>query len=176
MPVICVVIPVSAEEPALVETLASLVPAVVAGLIRTVVVADLKSNPAVRVLCEECGCNYSDAQSDGLRSAIMAVRSEWILAIAPGFILIEPWLTRMREFGMMSSDSGAVFLAPSRGRSWLAPIADRLQPIERRAAAVVLPRRCLAGSVRNWGDIIRALKSLSAYAKYQNCIVDLRTS
>jgi hypothetical protein len=176
MPVICVLIPVSAEEPGLVETLASLVPAVVTGLVRTVVVADLRSDPALRVLCEDCGCHYSDAKRDGLGPAIAAMRSEWILAVAPGFVLIEPWLTRLREFGAMSRDGGAVFLMPSRRRSWLAPLADRFQPIERRAAAVVLRRQCLTGSsLRTWDDITRALKRLSTRTDFAHCVVDLRT-
>jgi hypothetical protein len=174
MPVICVLIPVSAEAPGLMETLASLVPAVVTGLVRTVVVADLRSDPALRVLCEDCGCHYSDAKNDGLAPAIAAMRSEWILAIPPGVVLIEPWLTRLREFGAMSCDSGAVFLMPSRRRSWLATLADRVQPIERRAAAVVVPRRSLSGSLHTWNDIIGALKSLSTRTHFADCVVDLR--
>jgi len=174
MPIFCVLIPVAAEEPALAETLASLVPAVVTGLVRTVVVADLKSDPALRLLCEDCGCTYSDARRDGLAPAIASMRSDWILVIAPGFALIDPWLTRLREFGTMSSDRGAVFIAPSRGRSWLAVLGARVRPIERRAAAVVLPRRCLSGNLREWGDIIRALRTVASRAQYPNCIVDLR--
>jgi hypothetical protein len=175
MRVICVLIPVSAEVPGLVETLASLVPAVVTGLVRTVVVADLRRDPALRVLCEDCGCHYSDAKNDGLAPAIAAMRSEWILAIPPGVVLIEPWLTRLREFGAMSCDGGVFFLMPSRRRSWLATLADRVQPIERRAAAIVVPRRCLTGSLHTWSDVIGALKSLSTRTHFADCVVDLRS-
>jgi hypothetical protein len=175
MPVICVLIPVSAEEPGLVDTLASLVPAVVSGLVRTVVVADLRGDPALRMLCEDCGCHYRDAKGDGLAPAIAAMRSEWILAIAPGLVLIEPWLTRLREFGAMSRDGGAVFLMPPGQRSWLVALADRLQPIELRAAAVILPRRLLKGRMHSWADITRTLKRLSIRTHYPHCIVDLRT-
>jgi hypothetical protein len=174
---LCVLIPVTAAEPALSETLASLIAGVVSGLVRSVVVADFRGDPALRQLCDECGCHYREAQVDGFGSAILALRSEWLMVVTPGFVLIEPWLSRLRELAAVSGECGAVFLAPPPSTAgafvrWL----YRLQPLNRRAGALVLPRARAIGRARSWDDICAAFRSLSLRFTYRGCIADLRQS
>jgi hypothetical protein len=174
---LCVLIPVMNAEPTLSETLASLVAGVVGGLVRSVVVADFRSDPAVRRLCEECGCLYREVPVDGLGAAISAARSEWLMAIRPGFVLIEPWLSRLRELATISGECGAVFLAPPPATA-AAPLRwlYRFQPLNRRAAAVVMRRARVIGRARSWDDLCAAFGSLSVRFPYRGCIADLRQS
>jgi hypothetical protein len=174
MPMLCVLIPVPSNEPALSETLASLVSGVVSGIVRSVVVADFCANPSLRGLCEDCGCNYSDAQHDGLRPAIGLIRSEWVMIVEPGLVLVEPWLARLRELSVMRGDVGAMF--PVRNqvqRPWLSRIMNRVRPLEPRGA-LVLRRGRLTGGVHNWDDVVSAFKTVPVRIEYANCVVDLR--
>jgi hypothetical protein len=174
---LCVLIPAMTAEPGLSETLASLVAGVVSGLVRSVVVADFCSDPALRQLCDECGCLYREAQLDGLGPAIAALRSDWLMVVRPGFVLIEPWLSRLRELATVSGECGAVFLAPPPATA-AAPVRwlYRFRPLNRRAGALLMPRARVIGWARNWDDLWAAFRALSPRLPVQGCIADLRQS
>lgn len=84
----------NAEKP-LAQTLSALVPAVVDGLLRRVVVVDQGSDDDTGLVAEGAGCSLYD-EAD-LQAAFDALRTEWLLVLQPGAILTDGWEDAVRR-------------------------------------------------------------------------------
>ena len=89
------------SERALVSTLSALVPAVTAGLLREVVVADAGSRDATAEVAEIAGCRFmSSTEPLGARLAAAAngTRTPWLLFLHAGTVPAPGWTTSAEHF------------------------------------------------------------------------------
>jgi hypothetical protein len=77
------------NEEALARTLASLIPAVVEGAIRDVIVCDLGSTDQTRYVAEHAGCHFLG--SGGVAAGIAQAKGDWLLFLEPGARPLEGW-------------------------------------------------------------------------------------
>ncbi|WP_273725871.1 glycosyl transferase [Brucella gallinifaecis] len=83
------------SEKALAHTLAGLVPAVVDGLLRRVIVVDQGSHDDTRLMAEGAGCAFYE--NVDLPKAFDDLRTEWLLILKPGAILQDGWEDAVRR-------------------------------------------------------------------------------
>ncbi len=115
------------SERALVPTLSALVPAVAAGLLREVIVADAASFDATAEVAEVAGCRFmSSAEPLGVRlsAGAMATRTPWLMFLRAGTVPEPGWIPAAESF-MMAADMAdtpraAVFRSPG--------VADLMRP------------------------------------------------
>lgn len=101
------------SEKLLANTLSALVPAVVEGLLRRVVVVDQGSTDETRLVAEGAGCAlYSENE---LSEALGALRTEWLLALQPGATLSDGWEEAVRRH-MGANRAPARFTLPQEAR------------------------------------------------------------
>jgi glycosyltransferase involved in cell wall biosynthesis len=96
-----VVIPTHNDERGLVPTLAMLVPGLLAGAVRDVVVTDGGSTDATAEVVEFAGCTLmssSDALGPRLRKAAAAGRGAWLMFLRPGATLETSWIGETLRF------------------------------------------------------------------------------
>lgn len=101
------------SEKLLANTLSALVPAVVDGLLRRVIVVDQNSQDQTKLVAEGAGCTlYND---DELAEALGALRTEWLLILQPGVTLSDGWEDAVREH-MAASRAPARFTLQQEAR------------------------------------------------------------
>jgi glycosyltransferase involved in cell wall biosynthesis len=140
------VIATAESERTLVPTLAALVPAVPAGLLREVVIADAGSSDATGEVAEIAGCRFmSSAEPLGarLKAAAESTRAPWLLFLRAGCVPDPGWIAAAERFmqgAEMLEDAGraAVFRPHSA--------ADLMRP--RLAELAVILRAALGGAPR----------------------------
>lgn len=120
---ISVVMPTLNAEDTLVRTLSCLVPGVVEGLIKEVIVVDGGSDDATLEIAESTGCRIiSTDASRGLQlwQGCRAARGDWLLILHPDSQLGEGWMDQvalhMRDHALMAGYFHLCFDDPS----WLA--------------------------------------------------------
>jgi hypothetical protein len=96
-----VVIPVARPEPALVDTLAALVPAAADGLLRDVLLAGRAGDAFVREVADAAGCDLLDMEAD--RDAVLVagarqVKGPWVLVLEPGLVPGGDWMAETEAF------------------------------------------------------------------------------
>lgn len=84
-----VIIETQNSEKPLAHTLSALVPAVVEGLVRRVLVIDNGSSDETALVAIGAGCSFSDGSD--LEATLSALRTPWVLVLAPGAIPQEGW-------------------------------------------------------------------------------------
>src|SRR5947208_272535 len=102
---ISVVIPVAHPEPALIDTLAALVPSAADGLLRDVLLAGDDAKPEVRDfvrdIADASGCGQLRAGRDR-RSAVAdgarRVKGPWLLVLEPGLVPGGDWMAEAADF------------------------------------------------------------------------------
>lgn len=98
-----VIIPTHNSERALVPTLAMLVPGVMSGTVREVIIADAGSTDATAQVVDVAGCEIivsRDALAARLKAASAAARGSWLMFLRPGVVLDGSWVeeaTRLIE-------------------------------------------------------------------------------
>jgi glycosyltransferase involved in cell wall biosynthesis len=98
---ISVVIATHESERPLVRTLAALVPAVLEGLVREVIVADGGSSDGTATVADVAGCRFMTIPGPlgaRLAAASAAARSEWLLFLPPGSIPVAGWIEEAERF------------------------------------------------------------------------------
>lgn len=104
-----VIIPTLNSEKPLAYTLSALVPAVVDGLLRRVVVIDGGSTDATPLVAEGAGCAlYGEAEAG---AALAGISTPWVLLLRPGAIPREGWEDAARRH-MEGGKGAARFSAP----------------------------------------------------------------
>jgi hypothetical protein len=131
------------SERALVPTLAALVPAVAAGLLGEVVVADALSRDATAEVAEIAGCRFiSSAEPLGVRlkTAALQTRAPWLMFLRAGVVPEPGWMAATERFMQVAADKphAAVFRPPG--------VADLMRPGWREILAVL--RVTLGGAAR----------------------------
>lgn len=96
-----VVIATHNHERPLVRTLASLVPASMAGLVADVVIADAGSTDDTARVADAGGCEFlqlSAPRGERLMQAAQHARAKWLLFLAPGVALEPGWVQEANVF------------------------------------------------------------------------------
>jgi glycosyltransferase involved in cell wall biosynthesis len=96
-----VVIPTRDCERALVATLASLVPGLMASAVREVIVADGGSTDGTRDVVDVAGCSLFPSElplGPRLAAAAATARGEWLMFLRPGAVLTRGWAEEVLEF------------------------------------------------------------------------------
>jgi glycosyltransferase involved in cell wall biosynthesis len=136
-----VIIATQNSERALVHTLAMLVSASVAGVVRDVVVADAGSSDETGQVADVAGCTLLVSGAPlaaRLQEAAEAARSAWLLFLRPGAMLEATWIEEAARFVTDAQrrggrDIAAVFrLQPLLGRSVAAQALTLLREAVRR--------------------------------------------
>ncbi|GGH12109.1 glycosyl transferase [Alsobacter metallidurans] len=152
-----VIIPVLDDEPALLDTVAALVPAAAEGVVRDMwlVAPRLEGYPAV--VADAAGCGIVEA--GGSRGAMLAAaaaraRSAWTLTLEPGLVPAGGWMQEAADF-VASADGereAAVFSLTPRGghgrlaagmTNWRASLFGRGRPAQ---GLIVATARLAAGN------------------------------
>jgi glycosyltransferase involved in cell wall biosynthesis len=124
-----VIIPTMNSERALVPTLAMLVPGVMSGTVRDVIIADGGSTDATAEVADLAGCVLMTSHAPlaaRLRSAVAAARAPWLMFLRPGTVLEPSWVqetTRMIDDAVTrgtTASQAVVFRRAPRAKSALA--------------------------------------------------------
>ncbi len=108
-----VIIPTHNSERALVATLAMLVPGVMSGTVREVIVADAGSTDATAQVVDVAGCAIIVSGAPlaaRLKAAAAAARGSWLMFLRPGVVLDAAWVeeaTRLIDDAAMHGDADA---------------------------------------------------------------------
>ena len=76
------------DEEGLARTLASLIGAVVEGVVRDVIVCDLGSTDQTRYVAEHAGCHFF---AGDIAAGIAAAKGDWLLILEPGARPLDGW-------------------------------------------------------------------------------------
>jgi hypothetical protein len=105
-PMLTVIIPTHNSERPLVSTLAMLVPGVMSGTVREVIVADAGSTDATARVVDVAGCEImvsSEPLAARLKTASAAARGSWLMFLRPGVVLDGGWV---EEAARVIADAG----------------------------------------------------------------------
>lgn len=108
------------HEEALARTLASLIGAVVEGVVRDVIVCDLGSTDQTRYVAEQAGCHF--LASGGIAAGIAAAKCDWLLMLEPGARMIDGWT----EQAMAHINSSTIAARFTKSRSDRLPFLARV--------------------------------------------------
>ena len=102
-----VVIPTHESERVVVRTLSCLIPGVVAGVVREVILADSGSGDGTAQVADVAGCRYCALPGSlgaRLHAAAAEARGPWLLFLRPGSVLDSTWTAEVERFWMLASD------------------------------------------------------------------------
>ena len=106
------------EEPALLETLAALVPAVADGLVRDAVLLSSRESETLRTIADASGCGLLTApDADLLARGAAAARAPWLLILAAGMVPGGLWMDDVADAVALEQPSAFTL----RPRAGLAP-------------------------------------------------------
>ena len=111
-PLVTVLIECGADAARLGETLASLVPGAVEGLVRGVVVLDRGLDPAAWAVADQAGCDVLPA--DRLTHAVTNAKGDWLLVLEPGARLVSGWIEGVAEHLCGGATPRAARFLPAR--------------------------------------------------------------
>jgi len=115
------------SERALVPTLSALVPAVAAGLLREVIVADANSRDATAEVAEIAGCQFmssSEPLGTRLLAAAAATKTPWLMFLRAGTVPAPGWIPAAEHFIQMTDMAERPHAAVFRPQS----AADPMRP------------------------------------------------
>jgi hypothetical protein len=145
---ISVVIATHESERLLVPTLAALVPAAIAGVVREVIVTDAGSRDATAKVADIAGCRFELMPGPlGARLAAAAdmARARWILFLQPGSVPESSWIEEAEQFvrvGELTADTRAAAFQPKPGHDRSA-IAEALALIAAAFGGLPAPHQGL---------------------------------
>jgi glycosyltransferase involved in cell wall biosynthesis len=116
------------SEHTLVSTLSALVPAVTAGLLREVLVADASSSDATEEVADFAGCRFlssPDPLGVRLKAAAAAARAPWLLFLRAGTVPEPSWVGAaehfIRQADMLEGAGRAAVFRRQRGADLMRP-------------------------------------------------------
>lgn len=143
------------DEDTLPQTLASLVPALVEGVVREVIVCDRGSVDATGRVADIAGCTF--LADGGMTAGIGRAKSEWLLMIEPGAILVDGWTEAVLAHARQSRMPARF----SRSRIGRPPFLSRVFPGNRGLAdGLVIPKARASALAKGGGraeDVARGL-------------------
>ena len=144
VPMLSIVIPTHESERVVVRTLSCLVPGVVAGVVREVILADSGGGDGTEQVADIAGCRFMTVAGPlglRLRTAAAQARGPWLLFLRPGSVLESVWTAEVERFWMLASaEAGAPKAAVFQ------PEAYRGQSV--RAQVLNLMRQAVGGGFR----------------------------
>jgi hypothetical protein len=124
------IIPTRESERSLVPTLNALFPAVMAGLLAEVIVADAGSHDATREVADIAGCQFSSSDEPlgkRLKGAVATSRGGWLLFLPAGSAPDAGWVDAVQNFIAPGNvDRAATFRANEPG--WLGALLGKRKP------------------------------------------------
>jgi glycosyltransferase involved in cell wall biosynthesis len=135
------------DEEGLARTLASLVAAVVEGVVRDVVVCDLGSTDQTRYVAEHAGCHF--LAKGGISAGIAAAKGDWLLIVEPGARLMEGWTDPVVSHLNRSMMPARLSRARGDRLPFLAKVFSANRPL---AQALLITRRQAASLAKNAGS------------------------
>ena len=108
---ISVIIPTENSERVLVPCFAALVPAVSAGVVREVVVADAGSRDDTLKVADAAGCTLIEGPADPgarLKRAAAAARAQWLLFLRPDVVVEDGWAGAAEAFIAAAERRGTI--------------------------------------------------------------------
>ncbi len=161
-----IVIPAWGEQPALLDTLASLVHAAAEGVVRDVALATPEANDFLRRVADSAGCELVEGPDD--RGALVSqvagrMKSPWIFVIEQGFAPGGDWMNDVANF--VAREDASLPAKPRRGVLTLVPergwgVAERFVNLQTDlfgkswpAQGLIAPRDTFASTVA--GQIVR---------------------
>lgn len=102
-----IIIPTHESERVVVRTLSCLIPGVVAGVVREVILADSGSADGTQQVADIAGCRYLALPGSlgmRLRAAAAEAKGPWLLFLRPGSVLDSAWTAEVERFWMLASD------------------------------------------------------------------------
>lgn len=123
---VSVIIPLARPEPALVDTLAALVPAVAAGLLRDVLLSGAVGDAFARELADAAGCDLLSVGGDrdaALAAGARLVKGPWVLVLEPGLVPGGDWMAETEAFIAQADDDARAAVLPLAARG---PVRTRL--------------------------------------------------
>ncbi|WP_460449243.1 glycosyltransferase [Alsobacter sp. SYSU BS001988] len=158
-----VMIPALDDEPALLDTIAALVPAAAEGVVRDVILIAPETTGFVAVVADAAGCALVRAEGgrpEMLAAGAASARCAWSLVIEPGLVPAGGWMDEAADFLAGSPDGarGAAFTLTPRGgrgrlRAMLANGGASLLGRPHPAAALIVATERLAA--RNLPRVVR---------------------
>ncbi|MER2534406.1 MAG: glycosyltransferase family 2 protein [Rhizobiaceae bacterium] len=135
------------DEETLPLTLASLIPAVIEGVVREVIVCDRGSTDRTDHVAEHAGCGY--LASGGLAAGARAAKGEWLVVMEPGARLVEGWMD-----GVLAHISAGPLPARfGRARDEAQPLLSRLFARRRPLAeGLLIPKGQALALLRGHAD------------------------
>lgn len=128
------------DEEGLARTLASLVSAVVEGVVRDVIVCDLGSGDQTRYVAEQSGCNF--VATGGIAAGIASAKGDWLLILEPGARPLDGWT----DAALVHFNASTMPARLSRARSERLPFLARVFSANRPLAygLIITKRQALA--------------------------------
>src|SRR4051812_36783088 len=148
---ISVLIETANDEEALARTLASLVRAVVEGVVREVIVCDRGSTDQTHYVAEHAGCRF--VAEGGIASGIGMAKGDWLLFVEPGARPVEGWTEGV--LAHMNKSTAPARLTRSRGARL--PFLARVFSGNRGLAQGLLITKRQAGSLAKGAGNAEAL-------------------
>jgi hypothetical protein len=144
-----VVIPVAHPEPALVDTLAALVPAAADGLLRDVLLAGAADSEFLQRVADAAGCGLLPLAGDraaAVRTGAGQVKGPWVLVLEPGLVPGGDWMAETEAFIQEAeADAAAAYSLAARGAikqqirahaiNWRCRLTGQAHPLQGLVAA-----------------------------------------
>jgi hypothetical protein len=124
-----VVIATDEAEGILVPTLAALVPGVLAGAVREVILADAGSKDQTAEIGDIAGCEVlilPGPLGARLRNAASAARGDWLMFLRPGIVLDPAWMGEALRFVQTAHGNGAAAIFHRPPASLASPFTEAL--------------------------------------------------
>lgn len=102
----------NSEKP-LAHSLASLVPAVVDGMVLRVAVVDDGSTDETALVAEAAGCSFHETWE--IDASVAGLNAPWVMVLQPGALFPDGWSDSVRSH-IEKSRSAVQFTAPQRGK------------------------------------------------------------
>ncbi len=149
-----VIIPTLNSEKPLAHTLSALVPAVVDGLLRRVVVIDGGSGDDTRLVAEGAGCAFYESAE--IKAALDKLAMPWVLLLRPGVIPEQGWEDAVRHH--METGKGAARFTQSSDARLMGRIFGTRPTLDAGLLLKVDALRPLIEAGLSWDDLPARLK------------------
>ncbi|MHB2166963.1 hypothetical protein [Alsobacter sp. R-9] len=149
---ISALIRVPREDPALLDTLAALVPAVADGLLRDAVLLADQETDYLRTVADASGCMVVAEGQGNLRSGAAAARAPWLMVLEAGLVPGGPWIEDIAD-AVRDREVAVFTLRARRGpgpalRAAALNVMAGVVGIAHPDLGLVLPRECIEAGER----------------------------
>jgi hypothetical protein len=156
---ISVVIPALHPVPALVDTLAALVPGVAEGLVRDVTIIAPAETPFLAAVTEAGGSGFvvaAGGRADLIKAGAAQAKSGHVLVLEPGLVPLGDWMAALAD-SLRDIEGPHAGLIPVQGAPWLPWIARVTGHADLRLGLLAEKAALQAGTRFRWTVLAAAL-------------------